>query len=251
MNSRHILLVARQVAQSGGQETVRQLATAVAAELGRRGDDSPVGACFLDGEAPSLVTALDQATDAGASEIVLVPTHLPPDRYLDVWLRRTHGHWVQTRGDQCASGLPTVAVTAPLALQPELVSTILAALADPVTAIGGVPGPFRSPAWSTIPRHRHHVLVCRGPRCAAYGAAAAADALSERIAAAGLADDTLVTSTGCLFPCNLGPLVVVHPEDVWYTAVDEELAGRIIDEHLAQGRVVADSRATTRLTTGR
>jgi NADH:ubiquinone oxidoreductase subunit E len=68
------------------------------------------------------------------------------------------------------------------------------------------PGPFRSPAWSQITRHRRQVLVCRGPRCTAYGANQVAAALSERLAKNGLGDDdVLVTATGCLFPCNLGP----------------------------------------------
>jgi hypothetical protein len=63
------------------------------------------------------------------------------------------------------------------------------------------PGPFRSPAWSEITRHRRHVLVCRGPRCTAYGANQVAEALTRRLTEHHLGDDhVLVTSTGCLFP---------------------------------------------------
>ncbi|HEX5741954.1 MAG TPA: hypothetical protein VFY17_10440 [Pilimelia sp.] len=43
-----------------------------------------------------------------------------------------------------------------------------------------------------------------------------------------------------MFPCNLGPLVVVHPDDVWYPTVDSGLAVRIVEEHLVDGRPVAE-----------
>ena len=39
--------------------------------------------CFLDGAQPLLHAALDAATDD--AEVVLVPCHVPPDRYLDTW----------------------------------------------------------------------------------------------------------------------------------------------------------------------
>jgi Ferredoxin len=35
-----------------------------------------------------------------------------------------------------------------------------------------------------------------------------------------------------------GSVIVVYPDDVWYTYVDEEDINEIIDEHLVHGRVV-------------
>ncbi|MFI6763108.1 (2Fe-2S) ferredoxin domain-containing protein [Micromonospora sp. NPDC050417] len=228
--TRHTLLVARSVTHTGGQDAMHELAADVAHALGE-----PVRACFLDGAAPSLHDALDAAQAAGALEIVLLPTHLPPDRYLDVWLRRAYGDWAATRTDTAPP--PQVSVGPPLATQPSLVTAVVTALRQPMTPLSGNPGPFRSPAWSTITGHRRHVLVCRGPRCTAYGASHTADALAEHLGAQGLGDDDiLLTQTGCLFPCNLGPLVVVHPDDVWYTHVDQDLVGRIVNEHLVHDR---------------
>ncbi|SCL13828.1 (2Fe-2S) ferredoxin [Micromonospora nigra] len=221
--SRHVLLVARAVTHHGGEATVRRLAVDVAAVVG-----APVVACFLDGAAPSLHDALDAAADAGATEVLLVATHLPPDRYLDTWLRRAHADWAAGRRNP-----PPTSVALPLAEQPALVTAVVAAVGGPVTPLTGRPGPFRAAAWTAVPRHRHHVLVCRGPRCTAYGANDVAGALTGRLAAHGLGDDdVLVTSTGCLFPCSIGPVVVVHPDDSWYPHVDVGLAVRIVDEHL-------------------
>ncbi|MFK3984430.1 CbiX/SirB N-terminal domain-containing protein [Micromonospora sp. NPDC050397] len=228
----HTLLVARSVTHTGGHDAVHRLAAEVTRAL-----DRPVHACFLDGAAPSLHDALDAAQEQEATEVVLVPTHLPPDRRLDVWLRRAHADWATSRAD--GRHLPRVSVSTPLASAPALVTAIIATLDEPTTPLDGDPGPFRSPVWSAITTHRRHVLVCRGPRCTAYGANRTADALTRALTANTLGDDdVLVTDAGCLFPCNLGPLVVVHPDDTWYSHVDPELAKRIVTEHLLHDRPI-------------
>lgn len=194
--TRHVLLVARAVAHTAGQDSVHRLAADLTCALG-----TPVAACFLDGVAPSLHSALDDAVTAGASDIVLVPTHLPADRYLDTWIRRAHAHWAAGQDHP-----PPVSVTTTLAVQPALVTARTEAIAGPHHLLTGAAGPFRSPAWSTVPRHRHHVLVCRGPRCSAYGASDVADTLARRLAAHRLGDDdVLLTATGCLFPATSVP----------------------------------------------
>jgi (2Fe-2S) ferredoxin len=47
-----------------------------------------------------------------------------------------------------------------------------------------------------------------------------------------------VNSAGCLDRCQEGPCVVVYPEGIWYTYVDEKDIDEIIDEHLVNGRIV-------------
>jgi (2Fe-2S) ferredoxin len=43
---------------------------------------------------------------------------------------------------------------------------------------------------------------------------------------------------GCLDRCDEGPVMVVYPEEVWYTYVDQEDVDEIVQEHLVNGRVV-------------
>ena len=38
--------------------------------------------------------------------------------------------------------------------------------------------------------------------------------------------------------CDEGPVVVVYPEEVWYTYVDKSDIDEIVEEHLRHGRVV-------------
>jgi (2Fe-2S) ferredoxin len=47
-----------------------------------------------------------------------------------------------------------------------------------------------------------------------------------------------VNKAGCLGRCDEGPVLVVYPDNVWYTYVDKEDIDDIIDNHLVHGRVV-------------
>ena len=91
--------------------------------------------------------------------------------------------------------------------------------------------------------HRH-VFLCLGPTCCASEVGEAAwDALKRELKdrnlslAAGPAA-CYRTKVGCLRVCKGGPVMVVYPEEVWYTYVDRADIDEIIDEHLVNGRVV-------------
>ncbi len=50
----------------------------------------------------------------------------------------------------------------------------------------------------------------------------------------------LRTKADCLRICEQGAIAVVYPEGTWYARLDIEKLDRIIDEHLAGGRPVAE-----------
>ena len=47
-----------------------------------------------------------------------------------------------------------------------------------------------------------------------------------------------INSAGCLDRCELGPVLVIYPEAIWYTYVDRKDIDEIINEHLLHGRIV-------------
>lgn len=47
-----------------------------------------------------------------------------------------------------------------------------------------------------------------------------------------------INSAGCLDRCEKGPVLVIYPEAVWYTYIDQDDIDEIIAEHLQNGRVV-------------
>ncbi|MEJ1959914.1 MAG: (2Fe-2S) ferredoxin domain-containing protein [Nitrosomonadales bacterium] len=51
-------------------------------------------------------------------------------------------------------------------------------------------------------------------------------------------DRIRINAAGCLGRCDEGPILVVYPEGVWYTYVDEVDVDEIIESHLKNGQVV-------------
>ena len=94
--------------------------------------------------------------------------------------------------------------------------------------------------------YRHHVFFCCNQResgaacCNDHGASEVRDYAKKRVKALGLSGEgqVRVNMAGCLDRCELGPVLVVYPEAVWYTYVDRGDIDEIIDEHLLNGRPV-------------
>ncbi len=99
--------------------------------------------------------------------------------------------------------------------------------------------------------YRHHVFFCTNKRepdpdgntrtcCADKNAAAMRDYAKKRVKQMGLAGagKVRVNNAGCLDRCEEGPCVVVYPEGVWYTYVDEQDIDEIVEQHLRDGRPV-------------
>ncbi len=85
---------------------------------------------------------------------------------------------------------------------------------------------------------RSHILVCAGAACIASGAHEVEGSLKKEIASAGLDTEVSVYDTGCVGTCDLGPVIIVYPEGIFYTKVTPEDASEIVSEHLVKGRVV-------------
>ena len=81
-----------------------------------------------------------------------------------------------------------------------------------------------------------------GPResCNPRGASELRDYAKQKVKELGLAGEgrVRINQAGCLDRCELGPVMVVYPEAVWYTYVDRSDVDEIVEEHLRHGRVV-------------
>jgi len=85
---------------------------------------------------------------------------------------------------------------------------------------------------------KYHLLVCAGAGCVSSGCKAVVKALHLALAEAGIADQVEVSQTGCIGTCDLGPSMIVQPDDVFYTKLKPEDLPRIVAQHLVGGRVV-------------
>jgi (2Fe-2S) ferredoxin len=94
--------------------------------------------------------------------------------------------------------------------------------------------------------YKYHVFFCCNQRepgencCQNHKADALRDYAKNRVKALGLAGKgkVRVNKAGCLDRCDEGPVIVVYPEEVWYTYVDKSDIDEIVEEHLKHGRVV-------------
>lgn len=93
---------------------------------------------------------------------------------------------------------------------------------------------------------QRHVFFCCNQReagarcCNNTGAQDLRDYAKQRVKALGLSGEgkVRINQAGCLDRCEEGPVIVVYPEETWYTYVDKSDVDEIIDEHLKNGRVV-------------
>ncbi|OFX08650.1 MAG: 2Fe-2S ferredoxin [Alphaproteobacteria bacterium RIFOXYD12_FULL_60_8] len=93
--------------------------------------------------------------------------------------------------------------------------------------------------------YRHHVFCCTNVRpdaeprvcCGKSGSDQVREYLKTRAKDEGLKDVRINTS-GCLNRCELGPVVVIYPDDVWYRCASQEDAEEILQSHLIRGEVV-------------
>lgn len=152
----------------------------------------------LQGPGPALADVLDAVDDDRVELVGWSRDHGPVPLS---WLRRVAGQWVRGRENG-----PTVVVHVGV-VRPNQ------ELIGQWRTVTGAEAPLRSPAWQEFPSFRYHLLTCRGPRCSAVGAADLHARLQKKLAQSHVLDtEVLVTVTGCMFPCNHAPLMVVWPD---------------------------------------
>lgn len=72
------------------------------------------------------------------------------------------------------------------------------------------------------------------------GAESAFDYMKSQVKKLGLSGEgkVRINRAGCLDRCGEGPLMVVYPEAIWYTFIDNADIDEIIESHLQNGKVV-------------
>jgi (2Fe-2S) ferredoxin len=94
--------------------------------------------------------------------------------------------------------------------------------------------------------YKHHVFFCCNQRdngepcCMDHDSQKMRDYAKKQVKERKLAGKgkVRINQAGCLDRCEEGPVIVVYPEEVWYTYVDKSDIDEIIEEHLVNGRIV-------------
>jgi len=86
--------------------------------------------------------------------------------------------------------------------------------------------------------YRMKLFVCCGAGCLSSGAGEVLDHLKKTIAGQGLQNEIGVFPTGCMGPCNQGPLVRVRPDDTIYEKFTGPDIESLVQCHCRQGQRV-------------
>jgi (2Fe-2S) ferredoxin len=99
-----------------------------------------------------------------------------------------------------------------------------------------------------MPKFTSHVFVCCNRRapgsprgcCDPDGSEALRNRFKTELARRNLGPLVRANKAGCLDQCELGPTVVIYPQQIWYGHVQPDDVPRIIDETIVGGRILED-----------
>ncbi|HEY8464219.1 MAG TPA: NADH-quinone oxidoreductase subunit NuoF [Bacillota bacterium] len=86
--------------------------------------------------------------------------------------------------------------------------------------------------------YRTEVRICAGAGCISSGCKEVAKEFFTQLKNFRLEDKVKVVQTGCIGSCDLGPVIVVNPDGIFYQKVKPEDVKLIVEEHLLHGQPV-------------
>lgn len=89
-------------------------------------------------------------------------------------------------------------------------------------------------------KYKHKICVCCGAGCISSGSEEVMKKLQEEIKTRGLENEVEVIPTGCMGPCNQGPLMKFLPEYNMYQKVDCSNIASIVQRQLVEKKPIED-----------
>ncbi|MCB5259583.1 MAG: NAD(P)H-dependent oxidoreductase subunit E, partial [Candidatus Cloacimonetes bacterium] len=86
---------------------------------------------------------------------------------------------------------------------------------------------------------RIDLLICCGSGCVSAGALKIKERFHEVLKEHNITNEVNIIETGCMGPCDYGPVMVIYPEGIFYKKVTPDDVAEIVSEHFVKGRPVA------------
>ncbi len=83
---------------------------------------------------------------------------------------------------------------------------------------------------------RTQLMLCGGTGCHSTGSIAVKEAINNELRRHGLNEEIQVIETGCNGFCALGPVMLVHPEGIFYQKLTIDEVPKLVEEHFLKGR---------------
>ncbi len=83
-----------------------------------------------------------------------------------------------------------------------------------------------------------HLLVCGATGCLASGSTNVTEVLEKELEDRGIRDKYRIVMSGCPGFCEVGPIIVVYPDEVFYCRLNAEDISEIVEQHFVNGEIV-------------
>jgi len=83
---------------------------------------------------------------------------------------------------------------------------------------------------------RIDLLICCGSGCVSAGSLKIKEKIQAVLDAKGLLHEINIIETGCMGPCDYGPVMIVYPEGIFYKKVSLDDVEELVEEHFIKGR---------------
>lgn len=88
--------------------------------------------------------------------------------------------------------------------------------------------------------YRSLILLCSGAGCISSCSADIKKAVLEELEFIGKEDETAVLETGCMGTCAAGPVMLILPEQTFYTELTPETAREVVQSHIGKGEILTE-----------
>jgi NADH:ubiquinone oxidoreductase subunit F (NADH-binding)/(2Fe-2S) ferredoxin len=83
-----------------------------------------------------------------------------------------------------------------------------------------------------------HIMMCGGAGCISSNCLDVVAAMKEALNKNGIADKVQIILTGCMGPCDMGPVAIVYPDATFYRRLKPKDAEAIVEDHIIKGSPV-------------
>lgn len=91
-----------------------------------------------------------------------------------------------------------------------------------------------------LAKYRYQILVCGGAGCISSNCGEVKDALIACLNEKGLENEVGVIETGCMGTCAVGPVILILPDNIFYTEVTPQKMSEIVDSHIVGGQLIEE-----------
>ena len=86
--------------------------------------------------------------------------------------------------------------------------------------------------------YEKHLMICGATGCLSSGSNAVEEALVEELEKHGIKDKYRLIMGGCPGFCEVGPIIVVYPDEVFYCRLKPKDMAELVEKHLVGGEIV-------------